>query len=30
VIVRTGSKWGKVGPGGWEQVMRYIATHLSN
>ena len=30
VIVRTGSKWGSVGPGGWEQVMRYIATHLSN
>jgi CubicO group peptidase (beta-lactamase class C family) len=30
VIVRTGSTWGKVGPGGWEQVMRYIATHLSN
>src|SRR5260370_18456095 len=28
VIVRTGSKWGRIGPVGWEQVMRYIATHL--
>jgi len=28
VIVRTASKWGGIGPGGWNQVMRYIATHV--
>jgi hypothetical protein len=28
VIVRTGSKWGGIGPGGWNQVLRYIATHI--
>ncbi len=27
VIVRTGSTWGSIGPGGWDQVLRYIATH---
>ena len=28
VIVRTASNWGSIGPGGWNQVMRYIATHV--
>ncbi len=28
VIVRTASKWGSIGSGGWNQVLRYIATHL--
>jgi CubicO group peptidase (beta-lactamase class C family) len=28
VIVRTGSKWGEIGPVGWNQVLRYIATHI--
>ena len=28
VIVRTASKWGTIGPGGWNQVLRYIATHI--
>jgi CubicO group peptidase (beta-lactamase class C family) len=28
VIVRTASKWGSIGAGGWNQVMRYIATHV--
>jgi len=26
--VRTASKWGSIGSGGWNQVLRYIATHL--
>ena len=29
VIVRTGSKWGKVGWLGWPQALRYIAEHLT-
>jgi hypothetical protein len=28
VIVRTGSDWGSIGPRGWNEVMRYIATHI--
>ena len=28
VMVRTASKWGTIGPGGWNQVLRYIATHI--
>jgi hypothetical protein len=28
VIVRTGSKWGAIGAGGWNQVLHYIATHI--
>ncbi len=28
VIVRTASKWGSIGSSGWNQVLRYIATHL--
>jgi len=28
VIVRTGSTWGRIGPGGWNQVLRYLATHV--
>jgi len=28
VIVRTASNWGGPGPGGWNQVLRYIATHI--
>ncbi len=28
VIVRTASKWGSIGSSGWNQVLRYIATHI--
>ena len=30
VIVRTGGDWGSIGPGGWHQVLRYVAGHLSS